>query len=190
MTLKQMIRSLSRRTAFAGGAALLFLLATAGWAADAAGYAFQPNTPAPGQGVIRVTGVGLAPRAGGNRGQMRLMAERAAIVTGYRNLALALGQGTQVVADGSRYISASGYIQGAHIVQTRYYPDGRVEVDMTLAVQHTPSAPAIEPPPPPQPQAPEPAPKVETQKRQITEQEWLELHAQPKEHSPKPKEKP
>jgi len=162
-----------------------FLVTITGWAADGAGYAFQPNTPASGQGIVRVTGVGL-PRANVPRGQARLMAERAAVVTAYRNLALALGQGTQVVTDGTRYVTSSGYIRGAQIVQTRYYSDGRVEVDMTLAVQHPPSAPAIEPPPAPQSRAAE----VKTQKRQITEKEWLELYEQPKEHSSKPKEKP
>ena len=129
--------------------------------------------------MIRVTGVGLPPRAYGPRGQLHLMAERAAIVAAYRNLALALGKASQVVADGSRYMTVSGYVQGAQITQTRYYPDGHVEVDMTLAVEHRPSMTLIEPPPPGRtPQ------KVETRKRQISETEWLELYKQPKENKP------
>lgn len=147
-------------------------------AADAPPFAFQPNTPVPGHGVIRVTGVGLPPRIHGPRGQLHLMAERAAVVSAYRNLTLALGQGSQIVADGSRYITTSGYVQGAQITQTRYYPDGRVEVDMALAVEHPPVAPAIMPPSPPS----QPPQKVETQKRQISEKEWLELYRQPKEN--------
>lgn len=157
-------------------AATFFLCATTGRAADPAPYAFQPNTPASGHGIIRVTGVGLPPRIYATRAQLHLMAERAAVVSAYRNLTLALGHGSQIVTDSSRYITASGYVQGAQIAQTRYYPDGRVEVDMTLAVEHPPSAPAIEPPPPPR----QPPQKVETQKRQISEKEWLELYSKPK----------
>lgn len=154
-------------------AATFLVCAATGRAADVPTYAFQPNTPSPGHGVIRVTGVGLPPRIYATRVQLHLMAERAAIVSAYRNLALALGQGTQVVADGSRYITASGYVQGAQLAQTRYYPDGRVEVDMTLAVEHPPSALAIESPPP-MSQTPQ---KVESQKRRISEKEWLELYS-------------
>jgi hypothetical protein len=178
----------TRLAAILGGAFLIFIAATTASAADGAGYAFQPNTPTSGQGVVRVTGVGYPPPAVKSPAQQRLMAERAAVVTGYRNLALALGQGSEVVTDGKRYISTSGYIRGAQIVQRRYYSDGRVEVDMALAVQHPPSAPAIEPPTPPQTQGP--VPKVETQKRQITEKQWLELYSQQKENVSKPKEKP
>ena len=160
-------------------ATVCFVLAVSGWAAEPPRYAFEPNTPAPCQGVIHVTGMGLSGHAG-SRGQMRLMAERAAVVDAYRNLALALGQGTQVVTDGRRYITASGYIVGAHIVQTRYYPSGRVEVDMALEVRHPPSAPAIEPPPRPA----DPPQQVEKQKRQITEEEWLKLYQLPQEKKP------
>ncbi len=161
-------------------AAMVFVLTASGWAAEAPPYAFQPNTPAPGQGTICVTGTGLAGRAG-SRGQMRLMAERAAVVDAYRNLALALGQGTRVVADGRRYITTSGYIVGAQVVQTRYYPGGKVEVDMALEVRHPPSAPAIEPPPRP---AEPPPQQVEKQKRQITEEEWLKLYKKPQSRKP------
>jgi len=160
--------------------AVLFLCGVPTTAADASPYAFQPNTPMPGHGVVRVTGVGLPPRIYATRGQLHLMAERAAVVSAYRNLALALGQGSQVVADGSRYITVSGYVQGAQVAQTRYYSDGRVEVDMTLAVEHSPSAPAIEPPP----AMGAPPVKTEKQKRQISEKEWLELYRQPKENKP------
>jgi hypothetical protein len=159
-------------------AATLFLYVAPGRAADAPPHAFQPNTPTPGHGIIRVTGVGLPPHIYATRRQLHLLAERAAVISAYRNLALALGQGTQVVANGSRYITASGYVQGAQIAQTRYYPDGRVEVDMTLAVEHPPAAPAIESPSPPC-QAPQ---KVESQKRRISEKEWLELYSKPKEN--------
>ncbi|MBI5688360.1 MAG: hypothetical protein HZC54_25085 [Verrucomicrobia bacterium] len=162
------------------GSAALFLCGATTKAGDPPPYAFQPNTPVPGRGVIRVTGVGLPPRIHATRAQQNLMTERAAVVSAYRNLALALGQGSQVVGDGSRYLTLSGYVQGAQIAQTRYYPDGRVEVDMTLAVEHPPSAPAIAPPPPPR----QPPQKVETQKRQISEKEWLEIYRQPKENRP------
>jgi hypothetical protein len=159
-------------------AAAFCLCAATAWTADAPAFGFQPNIPSPGRGVVRTTGVGLPPRMVATRGQLHLMAERAAIVAAYRNLALALGQGSQVVVDGTRYVTASGFIRGAQIAQTRYYPDGHVEVDVTLAVEHPPAAPAIEPPPPPV----ETPRKVETQKRQISEKEWLELYKQPREN--------
>lgn len=179
MTIWTNNRKLYAPTAAAVGA-VFFLCAIMATAADAPPYAFQPNTPAPGSGVVCVTGVGLPPRTDVSRGHLRLMAERAAVVSAYRNLALALGQGSQIGADSARYLTVSGYVQGAQITQTRYYPDGRVEVDMTLAVQHPPSAPAIEPPPLPRP----PPQRVETQRRQISEKEWLELYRQPKENKP------
>jgi hypothetical protein len=159
---------------------MLFLCATAAVAAGTPAFAFQPNMPTPGNGVVRVTGVGLPPRIYATRVQLHLMTERAAVVSAYRNLALALGQGSQVVADGSRYVTASGYVRGAQVTQTRYYPDGRVEVDMTLTVEHPPSAPAIEPPPP----MDAPPLKTENRRRQISEEEWLELYKQPKESKP------
>ena len=164
----------------AGVAALFFLSVATGWA-DAPVFGFQPNTPSPGHGVIRATGVGLPSPTAVSRAQQRLMAERAAILTAYRNLALALGQGSQVVTDGGRYLAASGYIQGAQITQTRYYPDGHVEVDVTLAVEHPPAAPAIVPPPPPPLVKPQ---KTEMQKRQISEKEWLELYKEPRNSKP------
>jgi len=170
-------RSAHLSAAVAGGVTL-FLCAVMAMAANVPPYAFQPNTPTPGHGFIRVTGVGLPPRIYATPAQLHLMAERAAVVSAYRNLALVLGQGSQIVADGSRYLTVSGYVQGAQITQTRYYSDGRVEVDMTLAVEHPPVVPAIMPPPPP----PQPPQKVETQKRQISEKEWLELYKQPKEN--------
>lgn len=170
----------ARRLTWTVGGAALFLCAMAVMAADATPFAFQPNTPTPGCGVVRVTGVGLPPRIYATRAQLHLMAERAAVVSAYRNLTLALGQGSQVVANGSRYVTASGYVLGARLAQTRYYSDGRVEVDMTLAVEHPPTAPAIEPPPP----MGAPPLKTEKQRRQISEKEWLELYKQPKESKP------
>lgn len=163
----------------AGGAALLLCAAFA-WTADAPPYQFQPNIPSPGHGVVSATGVGLPPRMVASSAQLHLMAERAAVVSAYRNMALALGQGTQIVTDGTRYVTTSGFIRGAQITQTRYYPDGHVEVDVTLAVEHPPMAPAIVPPPPPA-EIPQ---KVETQKRQISEKEWLELYKQSKDNKP------
>jgi len=161
-------------------AAVVCILSASGWAAESVAYTFQPNTTRPGHGTIRVTGTGLAGRTN-SAGLARLMAERAAVVDAYRNLALALGQGREVIAEGRRYVTASGYVVGAHIVQTRYYPGGRVEVDMEMEVPHPPAAPPIEPPPRPAEPAPQ---RVEKQQRQISEEEWLKLYKQPQEKKP------
>ncbi len=83
--------------------------------------------------VIRATGEGLQPP--GQAGtQARLMARRAAIVDGYRKLATMRGKVVSSITGKDYYESASAFIKGAEVIETRYYYDGRVEVDMELPV--------------------------------------------------------
>lgn len=83
--------------------------------------------------VIRASGVGLEP-AGRSGAQARLMARRAAIVDGYRKLGAMRGRVLGSFTGKTYHESASDFIRGAAVVETRYYYDGRVEVDMELPV--------------------------------------------------------
>lgn len=83
--------------------------------------------------TLRSVGVGHPPEGRiYSAAQRRLLAKRAATVMAYRDLLkasqtvhplLPVGQGIEVV---------SGYLQGAQEVETRYYSNGRVEVEMVL----------------------------------------------------------
>lgn len=94
------------------------------------------------KGVIKVTGAG-APPATGAMAQKRLMARRAAIADGYRQLAEAIN-GVRVDAETivKNYVTesdvvrtqVSALIKGAQIGDTRYMSDGSVEVDMVIGM--------------------------------------------------------
>lgn len=92
------------------------------------------------QGLIKVTGTG-APPAKGSAAQKRLMARRAAIADGYRQLAELINgvrvDSETVVKDfvtesDTIRTQVSALIKGAKIGDTRYLSDGSVEVDMML----------------------------------------------------------
>lgn len=93
------------------------------------------------QGVIEVKGLGIAPTQYANMAQARIMARRAAIVDGYRNLAEAVN-GVQVDAqstmqnyqltDDTVRTRVSALIQGARVISERQIPDGGYEVIMVL----------------------------------------------------------
>lgn len=83
--------------------------------------------------AIRTTGVGYE-SARHSGAQARLMARRAAIVDGYRKLASMRGKVLSSLTGKTYYESLDGFIQGATVLQTRYYYDGRVEADMELPV--------------------------------------------------------
>ena len=83
--------------------------------------------------VIRATGVGYeSPRHSG--AQARLMARRAAIVDGYRKVAVMRGKVVGSLTGKTYYESVDDFIKGASVVETRYYCDGRVEAEMELPV--------------------------------------------------------
>lgn len=95
------------------------------------------------QGQMTVTGTG-ARKAGGNPGQQRLLAQRAAIVDAYRQLAEAVN-GVQVFSETTveNYVvsndliklQVSAVVRGAKIQgPTRYLSDDTVEVDVSLPI--------------------------------------------------------
>lgn len=93
------------------------------------------------EGIIKVKGTGAAP-ANMPAGQARLMAKRAAIADGYRNLAEIIN-GVQVTSQTTVknfvtesdviYTKVEGFIKGAQVLSEKTNKDGTVEV--TLAVQ-------------------------------------------------------
>lgn len=95
-------------------------------------------------GQITVTGTGAAPaKAGMSAGQKRLMAQRAAVVDGYRQLAEAIN-GVQVDAETlvQNYVvesdiiktRVSALVRGAKVGNYRYMSDGTVEVTVSLSM--------------------------------------------------------
>lgn len=95
-------------------------------------------------GQITVTGTGAAPaNAGMSAGQKRLMAQRAAVVDGYRQLAESIN-GVQVDAETlvQNYVvesdiiktRVSALVRGAKVGTYRYMSDGTVEVTVSLSM--------------------------------------------------------
>lgn len=95
-------------------------------------------------GQISVTGTGAAPaKAGMSAGQKRLMAQRAAVVDGYRQLAEAIN-GVQVDAETlvQNYVvesdivktRVSALVKGAKVGNYKYMSDGTVEVTVSLSL--------------------------------------------------------
>lgn len=92
------------------------------------------------QGAIKVTGAGAPPESG-SPAQKRLMAKRAAIADGYRQLAEQINGvkvdaetvvQNYVVANDTVKTQVSALIKGARMSPPRYLSDGSIEVDMTL----------------------------------------------------------
>lgn len=92
---------------------------------------------------IRAKGAGVPPARAINTAQARLMAERAAVVDGYRNL-LEQAYGLQVT--GSTTVrdfatqsdtirtQVDAFVRGAKVVDTRYVEDGAVETEMEITL--------------------------------------------------------
>ena len=96
-----------------------------------------------GNSTITVTGSGIAPANAHNAAQARMLARRAAVVDGYRQLAEAVKgvnvdsettvQNMMVVSDTTK-TKVSAFIQGAKIVSEKVIPDGGYEVTMTVSM--------------------------------------------------------
>lgn len=83
---------------------------------------------------IVATGIGYPPRRKVTLAQKRLLAQRAATVDAYRTLASTLNGISGYIIKGTGNIHVSGYVQGANISQVREFADGKVEVDLSYPV--------------------------------------------------------
>lgn len=87
-----------------------------------------------GQTILHTVGVGFEPRSRSlSAVQKRLLAKRAAMVHGYRNLVRAANQ-IPFRRKNFPYAveETSGFIKGVEVDQVRFFGDGKVEVDMRL----------------------------------------------------------
>lgn len=56
------------------------------------------------------------------------------MVNAYKNMASALGRARSRLVNGTGYETVNGFIKGAELIETRYYDNGDVEVDIEMAV--------------------------------------------------------
>lgn len=122
------------------GSTIIVAAALATACATGAAHALDP-LPAPdvavtpgATGRLKTTGRGRMPRRAGSEAQLRLMAKRAAVVEAYKNVARDLGQARSIVAGGTGSETVCGFIRGVELIETRYYRDGDVEVDVEFTV--------------------------------------------------------
>jgi hypothetical protein len=91
---------------------------------------------------VRTTGRGRAPGRSGSAAQQRLMAKRAAVVEAYKSAAKTLAQSRSGIIAGTGSETVSGFVRGVEVMETRYYRDGDVEVDVEFMVPVPPAVPA------------------------------------------------
>ena len=156
-----MIQQIGRLMIIVG--AFLLMLVPAGTGAAAEGMNWENN-------VIRVTGTGVAPANARTAAQGRLLARRAAIVDGYRQMA-EIVRGVNVdsettvqnmmVTDDVIKTKVSACVQGAKIISEQTLPDGGYEVTMEVSVFGVSGlAQAVMPKPAVQESFPAPVPDV------------------------------
>lgn len=84
---------------------------------------------------LLVTGKGYPPRKEISETRKRLLARRAAVVDAYRLLAEKLSGIPECIVGSSGYKRTRGFIKGAEVKGVRYFPDGKVEVDLILLLE-------------------------------------------------------
>lgn len=84
---------------------------------------------------LLVTGKGYPPRREISEPRKRLLARRAAVLDAYRLLAVRLTSTSECIIGGTGYRHIRGFIKGAEIKDVRYFPDGKVEVDLVLSLE-------------------------------------------------------
>ncbi len=105
-----------------------------------------PPVPSAAMGRVRTTGRGRAPGRTGSAAKQRLMAKRAAVVEAYKRAAKTLGQSRSGIIAGTGNEAVSGFVRGVEVMETRYYRDGDVEVDVEFMVPaHPPAQGAVAP---------------------------------------------
>ena len=83
---------------------------------------------------ITATGTGYPPRGISDKGQAHLLAKRAAMVDGYRNVLNAYKKVSPYIVNGTGTGRTSGFIRGTREIDTRYYNNGKVEVILGIEV--------------------------------------------------------
>jgi len=82
---------------------------------------------------LHTVGIGKPPRKRSlSHVQRKLLAKRAAIVNGYRNLLRTVEGHPHWPKEGIVQEFHSGYLKGVEVGETRIYPEGKVEVEMFL----------------------------------------------------------
>jgi hypothetical protein len=95
----------------------------------------QQRQAEPAAARLRVTGRGHPPQRAMSESQSRIMAKRAAMLEAFKNMAKALGKVQTHLTEGTGHESVNGFIKGMELMETRYYPNKDVEVDIELAIQ-------------------------------------------------------
>ncbi len=132
-----------------------------------------------GTTILHTTGVGQEPKRSLSSVQKRLLAKRAATVNGYRNL---LRANTHFPEESPQFPfvveEVSGFLKGVEVEQTRFFSDGRVEVDMRVPLTGTVTSFeqfkeffVIQ-------SIPVPVYEVKTEKKYITKEEYEQLFRQ------------
>lgn len=92
---------------------------------------YDPQTRVP---MLRTTGKGRTPKSRSlSPAQKRLLARRAAIVDGYRNLTRGINQMHHQRRKGLLIVEeTSGFLKGVKVGSTRFFAEGDVEVELFL----------------------------------------------------------
>ena len=92
------------------------------------------NEATPDRACIRATGTGFPPSSATDQRQARLLARRAAIVDGYRNLIRSIDGMEPLIGRGTVIRTTHGFVKGAKVLDTRYLKDGKVEADVGVEI--------------------------------------------------------
>ncbi len=97
--------------------------------------------------TVRAVGKGIPPENARSKAQAVLLAERAAVMDGYRNLAEKIhglylqaysGMGNYSVSSDIIRAEVETWLRGAEVTDLHYGPDGLVEATMTMLVHVSP----------------------------------------------------
>lgn len=92
----------------------------------------SPGGEAPGAGRLIATGRGRTPSSPMSKPRARLMARRAAMLEAYKDVLKNLGECDSRIERGTGHERVQGVVAGARLLETRYYDNGDVEVDIEV----------------------------------------------------------